>query len=246
MFGQVPPRLVESCPSFIHQWVKRCLHVADVGQEPEETQGIRRLLPEIGRCLSENPGHLEHENFRVVQPPLWVSADHRPGQGAHLVVMRRSQRRLEFGDNRPAFGLRDQSCISVDQGQGIKPRHGSAVLVGAFILPIVIRRGKKSWRLKFDLGRVPLTGKRRTTYQTFRGSKREAETKLAELITTAENGVYVTPDRLTLGDYLRAWLEAPVGLSPKTLERYRQICGQQIIPHLGGFELQKLTPAHVQ
>ena len=37
----------------------------------------------------------------------------------------------------------------------------------------VIRRGKKSWRVKFDLGRDPLTGKRQTTYQTFRGTKRE-------------------------------------------------------------------------
>lgn len=110
----------------------------------------------------------------------------------------------------------------------------------------VIRRGKKSWRVKFDLGRDPLTGKRQTTYQTFRGTKREAETKLAELITAAENGVYVTPDRLTLGDYLRAWLEAPVSLSPKTVERYRQLSEQQIIPHLGGVALQKLTPAHVQ
>jgi integrase len=34
-------------------------------------------------------------------------------------------------------------------------------------------------------------------------------------------------------------------LAPKTLERYRQLAEQQIIPHLGGIALQKLRPAQV-
>lgn len=35
-------------------------------------------------------------------------------------------------------------------------------------------------------------------------------------------------------------------LSPKTLERYRQLAEQQIVPHLGMIPLQKLKPGHVQ
>jgi integrase len=38
----------------------------------------------------------------------------------------------------------------------------------------ITQRGKTSWRLKFDLGRDPLTGKRQTRYVTFKGTKREA------------------------------------------------------------------------
>ena len=39
----------------------------------------------------------------------------------------------------------------------------------------VRRRGQRSWELKFDLGTDPATGKRKTRYQSFKGTKREAE-----------------------------------------------------------------------
>jgi integrase len=44
------------------------------------------------------------------------------------------------------------------------------------------QRGKSSWRLKFDAGRDEKTGERKTQFVTFRGTKREAQTRLAELI----------------------------------------------------------------
>jgi integrase len=40
------------------------------------------------------------------------------------------------------------------------------------------RRGRNSWRLKFDIGRDPLTNDRRTRYLTFKGTKRQAEQEL--------------------------------------------------------------------
>ena len=45
-------------------------------------------------------------------------------------------------------------------------------------------RGKRSWQLKFDLGRDPITGKRRIQYTSFKGSRREAEIELARLVPT--------------------------------------------------------------
>ena len=45
----------------------------------------------------------------------------------------------------------------------------------------ITRRGKNSWRLKFDADR-DATGKRRIQYATVRGGKRDAQIKLAELI----------------------------------------------------------------
>jgi hypothetical protein len=42
------------------------------------------------------------------------------------------------------------------------------------------RRGKQSWELKFDAGR-DAAGKRIVRYHSFRGTKREAVVKLAEL-----------------------------------------------------------------
>jgi integrase len=55
----------------------------------------------------------------------------------------------------------------------------------------------------------------------------------------------VAPARLILADYLRDWLGADPGISPKTRERYRQLTERQIIPHLGTVPLQKLRPVQV-
>jgi len=42
------------------------------------------------------------------------------------------------------------------------------------------------------------------------------------------------------------WLDGPTDLAGKTLERYKQLADQQIIPHLGTVQLQKLRPAQIQ
>ncbi len=38
----------------------------------------------------------------------------------------------------------------------------------------VRKRGEGTWELKFDLGTDPLTGKRKTRYHNFKGTKPEA------------------------------------------------------------------------
>ena len=50
---------------------------------------------------------------------------------------------------------------------------------------------------------------------------------------------------MTIADYLRRWLDADRGISPKTRERYRQLAERQIIPHFGALALQKLRPVQV-
>jgi hypothetical protein len=44
---------------------------------------------------------------------------------------------------------------------------------------------------------------------------------------------------------LRSWFNEAGDLSPKTLERYRQLAERQIIPHVGATALQKLRPAQI-
>ncbi len=110
----------------------------------------------------------------------------------------------------------------------------------------ITRRGRSSWRLKFDTGTDALTGKRQTRYVTVRGKRRDAEQELARLLNEAHNGTLIEPSKVTVAESLRAWLDVAQGLSPKTAERYRQLAEQQIIPYLGPVVLQKLRPAHVQ
>jgi len=43
----------------------------------------------------------------------------------------------------------------------------------------ITRRGKSSWRLKFDAERDVVTGKRQTRYVTVRGKRLDAERELA-------------------------------------------------------------------
>jgi integrase len=106
----------------------------------------------------------------------------------------------------------------------------------------IVRRGARSWRLKYDL---PGTTKRQTRYVTIRGKRQDAERELARLIGAVHDGTNVEPSRITVADYLRSWLSGAHGLSGKTHERYCGLAEQQIIPHLGALALQKLRPAHV-
>jgi len=108
-------------------------------------------------------------------------------------------------------------------------------------------RGPNSWRLKYDVGRDPGTGKRLIRYSTFRGTKREAQVEMARLITEASGGNLVEPTKLTVAEYIRSWISvaSAIAISPKTAERYRQLIEGQIVPHLGAMILQRLRPAHI-
>lgn len=120
----------------------------------------------------------------------------------------------------------------------------------------ITRRGRNSWRVKFDLEPDARTGKRRTKYATVRGKRADAERELTRLLASVDGGTFVEPATVTVAEHLRAWLgrmepgssappAPPTGISPKTAERYRQLAEAQIVPHLGNVRLQKLRPAHV-
>ena len=113
----------------------------------------------------------------------------------------------------------------------------------------VRRRGRQSWELKFDAGRDPATGQRKIQYHSFKGTKRAAQVKLAELIAAVGNGAYVEPSKLTVAEHVRArvdhW-EASGAISARTAQRYRQLAHGQIIPHIGQRLLQKLTTLDIE
>jgi integrase len=116
----------------------------------------------------------------------------------------------------------------------------------------ITRRGLRSWRLKFDV--EPKNG-RQTRYVTVKGKRQDAEKELTRLLRQADAGTLIEPNKVTVAEYLRAWLgralavgeflAPPVGLTLKTAERYRELAEGQIIPHLGAITLQKLRPAKV-
>jgi integrase len=49
-----------------------------------------------------------------------------------------------------------------------------------------------------------------------------------------------------IAEGLRSWFDGTHGLAPNTLERYRELAEQQIIPHLGNIVAQRLRPSAVR
>jgi len=108
----------------------------------------------------------------------------------------------------------------------------------------ITKRGKDSWQIKFDVPSVD--GKRRQRYATVRGTYRDAQRKLTELLNAADTGTLPDPCDATVAEYLRAWLKSANEQSPKTLERYGELAEWQIIPHLGATKLQQLKPEAIR
>jgi integrase len=108
----------------------------------------------------------------------------------------------------------------------------------------ITQRGS-SYRVKVELP-ADENGKRNRLQVTCK-SKAAAKRELTRLLRELDTGMAVAPDKITIAQHLHAWLwEAPHGLAPKTVERYRQLANQQIFPHLGRIEIQKLRPRDVK
>jgi len=110
------------------------------------------------------------------------------------------------------------------------------------------RRGKNSWEVKFDAGRDE-NGRRNVRYVAVKGSKQQAQAKLAELLAALGSGSLVEPTKVTVAAFVRARIdqwEAAGTISARTAQRYRQLTDHQIAPHIGGILLQKLRPLDIE
>jgi integrase len=110
-------------------------------------------------------------------------------------------------------------------------------------------RGPGSWELKFDADRDPTTGRRKTKYVTFKGTKKEAQVELARLIAAVGDATYVEPSKLTVAEHVRARIDhwqASEAITARTAQRYRQLLDGQIRPHIGARLVQKLSTVDVE
>ena len=78
----------------------------------------------------------------------------------------------------------------------------------------ITRRGKSSWRIKFDIEPDPVTGARRTRVVTVKGKRQDAEKELTRLLNEVNQGTLVDHSKLTVEAYLWRWLHGKHGLSP--------------------------------
>src|SRR5690348_8064104 len=113
----------------------------------------------------------------------------------------------------------------------------------------VTRRGRNSWRLKFDRGR-DANGKRQITYLTVRGKKADAYAKLAEQLAAVGKGTFVEPSKVTVIEHVRTRLahwKAAGEIGDKTHERYSELVENQIARFpIANVKLQALKPMDIE
>jgi len=111
----------------------------------------------------------------------------------------------------------------------------------------ITARSPGSFRLRYDIGGDPVTGKRRMATATVRGTRKDAERELTRLLRTVDTNEHVDSNRMTVGAWLAHWLDTVrAEVSPKTHERYAEIIKSYLIPAFGKIALVKLTPAQIQ
>lgn len=102
------------------------------------------------------------------------------------------------------------------------------------------RRGV--WRLRVFIGRDPLTGRRRFTNRTVRGSEKDARKALARLLTEVQDS-RPTAESITVEQLLERWIDhITPQRTPATIAGYRSKIRARINPGIGKVRLAELSP----
>lgn len=110
-----------------------------------------------------------------------------------------------------------------------------------------IRKRGSGYQIIVDMGRDPVTNKRKQKSVGGFKKKIDAEKALAQLITKIERGEHFETQNMELSQYLQHWLitYAKVNVAPSTYIRYTQFV-TIITDKIGTIELSKLKPLHIQ
>ncbi len=110
------------------------------------------------------------------------------------------------------------------------------------------KQGKDSYRITVSLGKDYNSDKYKKYQETFKGRKRDAEKRKAELISQFSKGININPEKISYGEYLDKWLNdyGRSNLSQRTLYDYTYIIKYHVKPELGHIPLSKLCPSHLR
>jgi integrase len=111
-----------------------------------------------------------------------------------------------------------------------------------------VRRRGKGWCYVLELGRDPLTDKRRQQWRSGFKTKKDAQAALTQALQEVQTGTFADPGKLTVADYLERWLAdyAAHQVGAVSQERYAHVIRTHLIPRLGRLPLGSLRPLHVQ
>ena len=112
----------------------------------------------------------------------------------------------------------------------------------------VTRSGKTYtyWEARVTTGRDPGTGKQVQISITGKTQK-EVREKMQAATVAVDNGTYIQPERMTVGEWLDIWTaEYLGGVKPNTVRIYRNNVKRHIKPALGAVRLPELRPHMIQ
>ena len=110
------------------------------------------------------------------------------------------------------------------------------------------RNGKQYvyWQARYTEGFDPGTGKQIQRSITGKTQKEVAQ-KLKQITLDIDNGVYQSPNKLTVGDWLDIWTGEYMGDKKYlTVKNYKAVVENHIKPALGAVKLMKLTAPAIQ
>lgn len=108
------------------------------------------------------------------------------------------------------------------------------------------QRADGRWEGRYTVGYDPETGKQimRSVYAK---TKREVREKLNKTLTDIQEGTYIEPTSITVGEWLDIWLkEYKVNLRQETWASYEMHIRVHLKPALGKIRLNKLTTHQIQ
>jgi integrase len=108
-----------------------------------------------------------------------------------------------------------------------------------------LERSPGVWRLRVFTGSDPVTGHPRQLSRAFRGTKKQADTALAEFVAEVVNGTAPLVKSTTVAEYLDRWLGHITPTRSSTTIRGYRFKVKRITDQLGGIRLDRLTPQHL-
>jgi len=108
------------------------------------------------------------------------------------------------------------------------------------------KRADGRWEGRYTVGFDPKTGKliQRSVYGK---TQKEVRQKLKAILADLDQGTYVEPTKLTVGEWLDIWLnEYTVNVRPATRGAYEEHVRVHLKPYLGRIRLDQLAPHQIQ
>lgn len=108
------------------------------------------------------------------------------------------------------------------------------------------KRADGKWEGRYSAGYDPATGKL-ISRSVYGKTQKEVRQKLNEILRDLQDGTYVAPNKMTVGEWLDIWLkEYTLNIRPATKAAYEQHVRVHLKPALGRIQLSKLFPHQIQ